>query len=363
MGEITEHAPRLRPLLFDAYPDLARAVRWMPLADVPTAVEPCDAIAAAIGRRDVFMKRDDLVSPRYGGNKVRRFEFLLPDILARNTRNLVTVGGLASTQVMATTVFGRAEGLEVHAILFDQPLTTFAREQVLGFLSEGAHLMYGGGYVGTALRAWRSLKELPASAFLWPGASGPLANLGYVDGMLELDAQVTRGQAPRPDVIVLPTGSSGTLAALALTAAQLGWDTEIVGVRIAPAYAVNRLTVGRVIAATDRFLARRDRRWKPVAARVRYRLFGGAIGAGYGHPTSEALRGAELVEALTGAPREITYSGKAMAGLQRLVAEPAYRGKTFLLWNTLSAARPRITKSPDDVPEDLRWMWRRDVSC
>lgn len=352
---------RPRPLLFDAYPDLARAVRWMSLADVPTAVEPCDASAEYLGRRDVYMKRDDLVSPRYGGNKVRRFEFLLPQILARHTQNLVTVGGLASTQVMATTVFGRAQGLDVHAVLFDQPLTAFAREQVLGFLSEGAHLAYGGSYLRTALRAWRMRRRLPHSAFLWPGASGPLANLGYVDGMLELAAQVAGGQAPRPDVVVVPTGSSGTLAALALTAAQLGWDTEVVGVRIAPAYAVNRLTVGRVIAATDRFLARRDHRWKPVASRVRYRLFGDALGGGYGHPTPDAERGAEQVEALTGAPREITYSGKAMAGLRQLVSEPANRGKTFLLWNTLSAVRPAIRKTPDDVPADLRWMWERDV--
>jgi hypothetical protein len=49
--------------------------------------------------------------------------------------------------------------------------------------------------------------------------------------MLELDAQVRAGAMPRPDAIVLPTGSSGTLAALALGAAHLGWDTEIVGVR------------------------------------------------------------------------------------------------------------------------------------
>jgi 1-aminocyclopropane-1-carboxylate deaminase/D-cysteine desulfhydrase-like pyridoxal-dependent ACC family enzyme len=37
-----------------------------------------------------------------------------------------------------------------------------------------------------------------------PGAASPRANLGYVDAMLELAAQVDRGEMPRPDVIVLP---------------------------------------------------------------------------------------------------------------------------------------------------------------
>ena len=39
---------RRAPLLFEALPDLARQVPWTPLAHVPTAVEPCDALAKSI---------------------------------------------------------------------------------------------------------------------------------------------------------------------------------------------------------------------------------------------------------------------------------------------------------------------------
>lgn len=356
----TRPPDRPAPLLFTELPRLAERTPWMPLAHVPTAVEPMTAIAPWLGRAEgVYMKRDDLISPLYGGNKVRRYEFVLADAIRRRKKRIVTVGGLASTQAMATVLFGREVGLEVRLVLFDQPVTEFALAAVRGFVSAGAEVIYGGGYVGTALAAYRAHgRGRGDNYFLMPGAAGALANLGYVDAMLELAGQVERGEAPRPDVIVLPSGSSGTLAALALGAAYLGWDTEIVGVRITTSLATNRLTVGTVIANTDRAIAKREPKWKPQRARVRYRLYGGALGPGYGYPTPEAIEGAAQVEALTGAYGEVTYSGKALVGLRALLREPAYAKKTFLFWNTLSTPRPAVDAAIA-LPESLAWMTSR----
>jgi D-cysteine desulfhydrase len=349
---------RRRPLLFDALPDLARDVPWTPLAHVPTAVEPCDALSGWLGRSGIFMKRDDRVSPLYGGNKVRRYEFLLADAKARGATRIVTAGGIASTQVMATALFGARLGFAVCAVLFDQPVTEFARTSILGFADAGAELVRGGGYVMTALRTIKAMRRAPGSYFILPGAAEPLANLGYVDAMLELAGQVERGEAPRPDVIVLPTGSSGTLAALALGAAHLGWQTEIVGVRITSPLACNRLTVGWVIRSTDRFLARHDARWKPRRAHVRYRLRGDELGPGYGFPTPAATEAAARWRDLTGVTGEVTYSGKALAAVRALAKDAAYADKTILLWNTLSTPRPAL--GPDvraRVPASLEWVF------
>lgn len=303
------------------------------------------------------MKRDDLVSPLYGGNKVRRYEFVLADAKAKGKKRIVTVGGLASTQAMATALFGRALGFEVRIVLFDQPVTRFALDSVRGFVDAGAELIYGGGYLATAVRAYRANRRGDGNYFIMPGAAGPLANLGYLDAMLELAGQVERGEAPRPDVIVLPTGSSGTLAALALGAAHLGWDTEVIGVRITTALACNRFSVGFVVRNTDRALAARDPRWKPMRDRARWSLYGDALGPGYGHPTAEALDGAAQIEKLTGATGEVTYSGKALAALRTLVRQPRYENKTFLFWNTLSTARPTLpADGSPELPASLAWM-------
>ena len=354
-----ESAMRDKPLLFDAFPALAKSTPWMPLANVPTAVEPCDAIQGWIGRGGVFMKRDDLISPLYGGNKVRRWEFVLADAKRRGKTKIVTCGGLASTQAMATTLFGKSLGFDVHIVLFEQPITHFARDAVRGMLAAGAELEYGGNYVSTAYKTWRAFRRAGQDAYvIMMGASGPLANLGFLDAMLELRQQVEDAQVPRPDIIVVPTGSAGTLAALALGAAHFGWPTEIVGVRIASALVCNRFMVDRVIRATDAALVKRAGTWTSQRDNVKYTLYKDALGEGYGFPTPAALEGVERVKDLTGVLGEVTYSGKALDAVRTLAQE---RPKAnILVWNTLSTPR---APAPVDVaiPKELRWIFAGDV--
>jgi D-cysteine desulfhydrase len=350
---------RTRPRLFDALPALADAVPWRPLVHTPTPVERASAIAGWLGRDDVWMKRDDLASPLYGGNKVRRYEFVLAEVVARGARRIVTAGGLASTQVTATAVFGQELGLAVRAVLFDQPITKYAKKALLMDVSTGAELIWGGGYLTTVLRTLGTLlrDRRAGNFFIMPGASNPIANLGYVDAALELAAQVEGGEMPRPDAIVLPTGSAGTLAALALGMSWLGWDTEIIGVRIAPRLLCNRFTIGNVVRATDRFLrVREPKRWR-ISRPARWSLHHGAIGAGYGHATAEAIEAIDHVGALTGESGEVTYSAKAMVGLRAIAQEPRWMGKTLLLWNTLSTPRPPIAPdAPERIPQRLKWV-------
>ena len=352
-------ALRTKPLLFDAFPALANGTPWMPLADVPTPIEPCTAIESWIGRSGVFMKRDDLISPLYGGNKVRRWEFVLAKAKAKGKTKIVTVGGLASTQAMATTLFGKSLGFDVHIVLFDQPITNFGRDAVRGMIAAGAELEYGGNYFSTAYKTWRALKRAGDRAyFIMMGASDPLANLGFIDAMFELKQQIENGEAPRPDFIVVPTGSAGTLAALALGAAHFGWPTEIVGVRIASPLVCNRFMIERVIRATDASLVKRAVTWQSQADNVNYTLYKDALGKGYGYPTPAALEGMERVRELTGAVGEVTYSGKALAAVRVLAKK--HPKANILLWNTLSTVRP---PAPADVkiPRELQWMFEGDV--
>lgn len=352
---------RERPLVAEL-PEIGRDVPFRALVHAPTKVEPCAAIKPWLGRGGVFQKRDDQVSPLYGGNKVRRFEYLLADAEARGARHLVTVGGLASTQVMATILFGRGAGFAVTAALFDQPVTRFAREALLTGAAGGGTLVYGGGYVSTAIRTIQALRDAEKSYLILPGASNPLALLGYVDAMLELGEQVRRGEAPQPDVIVVPAGSGGTLAALAVGAAILRWDVLLTAVRITDLIACNRVTIGLLIAALRRYLGRRA----PAAKRirmdgVRVAIHHGAIGRGYGYPTAAAIDAVPEVERLLGVPGEITYSGKGLAGLRAVAA--AHPTKTILYWHTLSSARPNLpTASPDALPSGFARAFAGDVA-
>lgn len=356
------HPPEGRHLaLFAEAPELAAAVPWRPLAHAPTPVEEATAAESYLGRGGVWIKRDDLISPVYGGNKVRRFEFLLADAERRGARELLTVGGLASTQVMATVLFGRAVGFDVKVVLFDQPVTSFARRAILTDVAAGAEVLYGGSYARTAwlaLRAWRGPSR---PYFILPGASTAMANLGYVDAMLELGEQVRQKQMPRPDVIVVPAGSGGTLAGLAVGVSILGWPTLLVGVRITELIACNRVTIRFLIENTARYLGRlapRFTRRRLTDARVA--LHHDAIGEGYGHSTPEAMEAISVVERLTGTPGEITYSGKALAGLRVIGRE--HPEATVLYWHTLSSRCPDVSGvTPDLLPPELARLFEGDV--
>lgn len=336
-----------RPPIFEVFPELRDVVPFRPLVHAPTPVERITR-TSFFGRDDLWIKRDDLVSPLYGGNKVRRFEYLLADAAEKGRRTIVTVGGLASTQVTATILFGKALGFEVAAIFFDQPITEFLRRAVA--LDAAAHpvLVYGGSYAATAWRGWSTYRRLDRPYLIPPGASSPLALLGYVDAMLELGEQVDRGEVPRPDRIVLPSGSGGTAAALALGCAILGWATTVTAVRITEPLACNRAVIRLWAERTRAFLKRRS----PTFARMRLPelrldVDGRALGEGYGYPTPEAEAAIEPIREMIGAPGEVTYSGKAAAALKLIAAERP--GETLLFWNTLSSRRP-VLPGMDELP-------------
>ena len=79
--------PRRRPVarrndvtpalpLFERYPVTGELPR-VALGTFPTPVHRCDALAEAAGARGLWAKRDDLSGEVYGGNRVRKLEFLL----------------------------------------------------------------------------------------------------------------------------------------------------------------------------------------------------------------------------------------------------------------------------------------------
>ena len=78
-----------QPALFRRYPQLADKIPWLSLGDFPTPVERLP-LAGAHEDGNVWIKRDDLSSRVYGGNKVRKLEFLLADAERQGAERLIT---------------------------------------------------------------------------------------------------------------------------------------------------------------------------------------------------------------------------------------------------------------------------------
>ena len=90
----------------------------VPLADYPTPLDHLPRLSAQL-KREVFIKRDDVIGPALGGNKTRKLEYLLGEAQQRGLRKVATFGGLQSNHARITAAaackLGRATGYRIQA--------------------------------------------------------------------------------------------------------------------------------------------------------------------------------------------------------------------------------------------------------
>ncbi len=354
-----------KPALFAAYPALAKHLPWMPLGQFPTRVHRVDGLAPP--GVELWVKRDDESGVEYGGNKVRKLEFLLAEARARGARRLCTLGGIGSHHVLATALYGKRAGFDVEAVVFPQPLTDHVHEQLLVDLAVGAELHPTRGYAGVPLSVWRKRRQ-PGTAWIAAGGSSPVGTLGYVSGGLELMQQIARGEVPRPDVVYVALGSCGTAAGLVIGLSELGGAAEIVAVRVTDRLVAGARKTRRLMERTLALLraeaalaggparlglAADANGWARPKLRVEHRFFGGAYGRAT--PASEA---AVRDAAAAGLALETTYTGKALAALLADARAGRLDGKRVLYWHTYSSADlsplVRAAPPPEAWPRALR---------
>jgi 1-aminocyclopropane-1-carboxylate deaminase/D-cysteine desulfhydrase-like pyridoxal-dependent ACC family enzyme len=304
LSEAPSPARRDQRALFDRLPRLPDLVPFTPLADgLPTPVERTD--------ERLWVQREDLTSTIYGGNKVRKFEFVLP-VARRRGGPVLTAGGVGSHHVLAAAVHAGRLGLDVDAVLYSQPLTpdvehTMAELTALGHVHvtrvPSPYLM------PAALAARMTVLASRRPYLLWPGASTPLGTLGYVSAGLELVEGFERAGWPEPDVVVVPLGSGGTAVGTAIGLGLGGWDrTEVIAVRAADAVVTNKAVLGALEAGTTSLLALGG--WRPKRARLTVDRHW--FGPGYGHPTRAGDEAAGVAKDM-GLELEPTYTAKAFA--------------------------------------------------
>lgn len=322
------------PALFRRFPALAARVPWLPLMDAATPVEPLELPGVA----PLWVKRDDLTAGAYGGNKVRKLEFLLADARARRAGRLVTMGAAGSHHALATTLYGRGLGLPATLVLFPQPPTPHVRDVLLADAALGAELRWVPRMelIPAGVLIARLAHRRARCYTIAAGGSSPVGTLGYVSAALELEEQVRSGAMPAPDVVHVAAGTLGTAAGLAIGLALGELTTRVRAVRIASTLVTNERTLRLLVERTAALLQAGGVRMPTTTAILqRVELTHDAIGAGYGRETEAAREAATLL----GSARLLTdptYTAKAAAGMI-----PALRGSgVHLFWHTLSASEP-----------------------
>jgi D-cysteine desulfhydrase len=317
----------------------------------PTPVRELDVGAD----RPLWCKDEGRSAPRYGGNKIRKLEWVLPRVPTGGS--LITAGAVGSNHVLAAALHGGRRRLKVDAVLVGQPDTPAARRNagVSGALlhrvwparSDAAAVLA----LGRAVRAaWREDGRRPA--VVWIGGSTPHGVLGWVEGGLELATQVAAGELPAPRRIYVPAGSGGIAAGLLVGLRAAGLDAEVHAVRVADRTWANRRAVLTLARLVTRRLRRAGARIPDVEPRMLV-LDQGWFGARYGQPTRAGERASELARA-AGVPIDPTYSAKTLAAALAAVHDQEVGGP--VLWidtanaQPLEAILPGGTGVPDPSP-------------
>ncbi len=320
-------------LLHDRFPGLD--LGHVPLGSGPT---PVSRLADDLsGGGEVWLKDEGRFGDGpWGGNKVRKLEWILPEAQRRGVRTLFTVGGIGTHWGLAAALYGREHGLRTMLGLVDQPVDDHVRDQLARLERSGAELhRYRNPtrlrLAAPGLIARAALRDRRLPWYLPAGGSNPFGALAYVETALELAEQVHAGALPEPAVLVTAVGSGGTAAGLALGLRLAGLSTRVFGVVVNDAFALDAPVIARLANRTADLLRERGAELdlapvEPADLTMREDW----LGSTYGDPTP-ASQQAVVDAAAAGLTLEPVYTGKALAAIRDEVRNAAMAQPILML--------------------------------
>ncbi|MCB1855408.1 MAG: pyridoxal-phosphate dependent enzyme [Halieaceae bacterium] len=329
--------------LFDSYPALQQALPFVSLGRYPTPVLRADALDPDRRCAGLTVKHDGLSGTPYGGNKVRKLEFLFGDALARGKRAVLTFGGAGSNHALATAIYAQRLGLQAYSFLLRQPNSRSLRYNLLRSLASGAHLRHfdsvpalAGGALLQEARLLFGAHQLPY--WIPPGGSSALGVLGYVNAAFELQRQVQAGGLAMPDVIYIASGTMGSAVGLALGLAMLGLPARVCAVAVTDRDFSSLDKAWKLYAQASRLLRRAGLDRSPAALQAeRFTLRVDFFGGEYGRYTQAGMTAVKRFREATGMRIEGCYTGKCLAALTADLQTGRLDGQRVLFWNTYDA--------------------------
>lgn len=361
-GQAPPPAPTRSTLpLFSLYPALQDEVPWTSLTEYPSPTRRLKRSGNALGHPHLWIKRDDMLGSAYGGNKIRKLEFILADARRQSSEDLITVGGIGSHHVLASAIYARQLGMKVTAVLFPQPVTPHVRDVLLALFSLGVDCRLCRNRVFLLPQVlWeytrrRFVRVTKSPYVIGPGGSSILGSLGYVNAALELKQQIDRGDVALPATIYIPLGSGGTMAGLLIGLALAGLPTRVVGVRVVEGLVCNRYIVASLAEKVLQLLRRAD----PALNKVKIppdqiHIDAEQLGRGYGWPTEGGEKAVQFMKDNERILLETTYTGKAFAAF--MDHAPSEKRVPILFWNTFNSkpVHSMIRARVKDLPADFR---------
>lgn len=326
------------------------------LANLPTPVSTVH-FDSANGACSIFVKHDNISSRPYGGNKIRKLEYIFHRAELHGARRIATFGAVGSNHALATAIFANQCGFECTCFLAHQKRTPDISKTLNMHRYLGTEIVRIGGGVDrlSTLRRYlqgRRCWVIPLGGSSWLGA------VGFVNAGLELADQIAAGDIPAPDRIYIANGTMGSSAGLALGLALAELPTELHAVRVVDETVANRVSFERLLRKTAMMMKRLDPLIPDdLADHARFRWRDEFFAGGYAVSNRTTAAAVARAKNDLGLSLETTYTGKAMAALLHDLESRDYVGENFLFWNTYNSRPLSVTgikpDSPDNIPHDF----------
>lgn len=297
-----------------------------PLTFGPTPVEKLPRLSAHLGGAvEIWAKREDCNSGlAFGGNKLRKLEYIVPDILASGADTLVTIGGVQSNHTRMVAATAAKLGLKCRLVqeswvpfpdaVYDR-VGNILLSRLMGAEIELVDEGFDIGIRESWERAIADVKAKGGKPYPIPAGASvhKLGGLGYVGFAEEVRAQ-EQALGFSFDYVVVCTVTGSTHAGMAVGFAADGRAQRVIGIDASgtPAqtkaqvlsiarHTADLIGLGRGIADEDIVLEE------------------GYAYPAYGVPSAETNAAMRLCARLEGMITDPVYEGKSMQGLIDLV--------------------------------------------
>jgi len=323
--------------LADIWARIARFPR-IELIQLPTPLRKLDALTAELGGPEIYIKRDDLTGLAFGGNKSRKLEFILADIIEKKADTVITWGSLQSNWCLQTAAAAKKYGVDPILVLFKSyeiPAGfdgNMLLERILGAdirIREARK-----GKVVTVSETIGLLEEIadqerkkgrrpyivPVGGSMVAGdMTRPLGAVSYMNAFSEMLEQ-TAALGFVPDAIIHATGSGGTQGGLLLGAAALTERCRVVGISVSDEKEIFSGWVREIAEAADKTMG-----LGLTIGRDDIIVFDDYMKDGYGVVNKDVAETIRLVFRLEGIVLDPVYTSKAMIGLLNLVGKGYFK--------------------------------------
>ena len=308
-----------------------------PLLFGPSPVHPLERLSAHLGGARIWAKRDDCNSGlAYGGNKVRKLEYLVAEALAQGCDTLVSIGGVQSNhtrQVAATAARVGMRCVLIQESWVDWPDAVYDRvgnillSRILGADVRLVQAQFGIGFKESWERAIAEIEASGGKPYAIPaGASDHrLGGLGFARWAQEVEQQ-ERELGVFFDTVIVCSVTGSTQAGMIAGFAAQRRPRRVIGIDASAKVKDTLEQVSRIARQTaDLIGVGRELSDAEIILDDRYHA------GTYGIPDDGTLEAIRMVARLEGMITDPVYEGKSMAGLIDLVRRGEIdRGSTVL---------------------------------